>query len=65
MNTSVYTIDQYSRDWLESFMASVRRDCRCIKEIQVLSSSPNNACCRVLVTRIDTGVWEWNDEVIA
>lgn len=42
----------------------IQRDCRCVKAVEMFTS-PESPCCKVRVVRIDSGVWEWNDNVIA
>lgn len=64
MAETFYTIDVFGRDVEGRLMREILRDCRCVKEIKILQD-PMAACCKVKVTRIDTGTWEWNDEVIS
>lgn len=65
MSVTTYELDFLRRYPLEELYRAIMADCRCVKEVQMLQPSPDRACCRVQVTRIDAGVWEWNDEVLA
>lgn len=65
MAVTNYTLAGYDyRHEMEKVIRDIVGDCRCIKDIQI-TRSPMSACCQVQVSRIDTGIWEWNDNVIA
>lgn len=64
MSTMNYHLDLIEHDLIDQILDIVREDCRCVKEVEILPPYPMSICCRVAITRIDTGIWEWNDEVI-
>lgn len=63
MAETSYIVDTFNRNWKYILAMAIDKDCRCVKEVRVYVD-PMSFCCKVKVSRIDTGIWEWNDEVI-
>lgn len=63
MAVSRYELDERSDALFDEILYKLRQDCRCVKEIRIIQ--PVDTVCRcLLVDRIETGIWEWNEEII-